>query len=206
MKSVDNFELIGKYLEFKSKDDFYFLQIIKRPKENEGLKEGKGNRTRMIKTYYIKSHEHFMNIKDEVAKLCELFNARAYIKMNYCDASKIALQMLKQVSDYILSDNVSGVKNAYNSCCGKFSGNDRNRKYWIIDFDGEEVNEIEKVSYIIDYLCEPLNNEGKVVTLIPTKNGIHLLTKPFNVLRLQEHLPDFNREDIKKEALTLLYM
>ena len=88
--------------------------------------------------------------KDEIIKLCEMFNARAYIKMNYCDASKIALHMIKEVSDYILSDNLRGIKSCYDSCCGKYSGPDKSRKYWIIDLDGDEVQCAQEVINIIN--------------------------------------------------------
>lgn len=203
--SVNNFEKISKLLKFESEHDFYFIQIIRRPKENPGLKEGKGDRTRCVKSYYIYSKEQLEAHKDEIIKLCEIFNARAYIKMNYCDASKIALHMIKEVSDYILSDNLRGIKRCYDSCCGKYSGPDKNRKYWIIDLDGDEVNLILEITDIIENQCEPFDHK-KVITQIPTKNGVHLLVRPFNIKKFGELTQKISTEDIKKHALTILYI
>ena len=63
--------------------------------------------------------------QEEIIKLCEMFNARAYIKLNYCDSKKIGLQMLKHVADCILSGNDNFAKRAYDSCCGRYSGDDK---------------------------------------------------------------------------------
>ena len=205
--SVNNFEKISRLLKFESEHDFYFIQIIRRPKENPGLREGKGNRTRCVKSYYVYSKEQLEMHREEIITLCEMFNARAYIKMNYCDASKIALHMIKEVSDYILSDNLRGIKRCYDSCCGKYSGGDKDRKYWIIDLDGcDEVAMSETLTEIIDE-CKPDGN--KVIDIIKTKNGAHLLTKPFDKMKFSELISKIDTtitpDDIKKEALTILY-
>ena len=214
---TNNFDLIYNLLEFKGKNDFYFIQLIRRPKENPGLKEGKGNQTRCVKSYYIKSKEHLLKVKDEIIELCNIFNARAYIKINYCDERKIGLQMLRQLTEYVLYDDFSGVKRLYDSCCGKYGGDDKERKYWIIDVDFDEesgkcenstskqVGKCENIIEVIENKCEPFD-KNKVITTIPTKNGLHILTKPFNQMRLKEEIKDFNIDDIKKQALTILYI
>lgn len=142
--------------------------------------------------------------KDEIIKLCEVFNARAYIKLNYCDAEKIALQMLRQISEDVINKCVMHSMSCYDSCCGKYNGYDKDRKYWIIDLDDEECNCIDEIINIINKECEPLDKLQKVIAEIPTKNGIHLLTKPFNISTLYERTC-IGKDHIKKEALTLLY-
>ena len=67
--AVNNFEKISRLLKFESEHDFYFIQIIRRPKENPGLKEGKGNRTRCVKSYYIYSKEQLESHKNEIIVL-----------------------------------------------------------------------------------------------------------------------------------------
>jgi hypothetical protein len=51
MPTVDCLELVIPFLIFDSEDDFYFLQILQRKKENENL----GSNSRAVKNYYIKS-------------------------------------------------------------------------------------------------------------------------------------------------------
>lgn len=58
---IDNIELILPFLKFESKDDFYYLQILQRKKENPQL----GSNSRVIKNYYISSQE-FNKIYPEI--------------------------------------------------------------------------------------------------------------------------------------------
>jgi hypothetical protein len=60
---VNNLELIKPLLKFESDDDYYFLQILQRKKDNADLDKrlmGNNNSARLIKGYYIKSVEHLM--------------------------------------------------------------------------------------------------------------------------------------------------
>ena len=66
---IDNIKLILPFLKFESKDDFYYLQILQRKKENPQL----GSNSRIIKNYYIKSEEYLLDRYDEIKKLCEIF-------------------------------------------------------------------------------------------------------------------------------------
>jgi len=50
---IDNLDKIKPLLNFESEDDFYYLQILQRKKENPEL----GSNSRVIKNYYIKSVE-----------------------------------------------------------------------------------------------------------------------------------------------------
>ena len=91
---VDNFDLLGKYMEFKSPDDVYFVQIIKRWKDNkdkpgaekwrqQGRLKGSYNSGGEFLNYYlIHSPAELDSIKNEVVKICAYNNARAYISIN----------------------------------------------------------------------------------------------------------------------------
>ena len=75
---INNLEIIKPLLNFSSEDDFYFLQILQRKKENPQL----GSNSRVIKNYYIKSVEHLELRYPEIIELCSVFNARASIRLN----------------------------------------------------------------------------------------------------------------------------
>ena len=49
--------------------------------------------------------------------------------------------------------------------------------------------------------CEPIG--PKFVGLIPTKNGSHILMKPFNLAKFKEKYPDVN---VHKNNPTILYV
>jgi hypothetical protein len=53
----------------------------------------------------------------------------------------------------------------------------------------------------IDHECAPFGT-SKIEAIIPTRNGHHLITKKFNVLKFKEAYPDL---DIQKRNPTLLY-
>ena len=81
--------------------------------------------------------------------------------------------------------------------CGSYS-NESNKK-WIIDMDTTEDFQL-RISTILNPI-EPIGN--KVLCKIPTKNGYHLITSPFNVEKFKKLFPEV---DIHKDNPTLLYM
>lgn len=208
---VDNFELIKGLLEFRSQDDFYFLQIIQRKKDNKvdgtQLIKGSSNRSRMIKMYTVHSVEYLDKIKDEVVELCKLFNARAGIDLNRKSYQQISLQTARLIMDQFLNKQYSDAIKAYSSVCGRFSN--ENNKKWIVDIDKEDL---DKKGYIIELLnhpdLEPIGN--KIIAEIPTKSGVHLITKPFNVDKFRKsiiaQINDIDQIDIHKMNPTVLFV
>jgi len=59
---IDNIDKIKDLLVFNSEDDFYYLQILQRKKENPQL----GSNSRVIKNYYITSYDNLLNKYDEI--------------------------------------------------------------------------------------------------------------------------------------------
>lgn len=82
---VDNFQKIGDMLYFTSDDDFYFVQIIKRLKDNADGDRSIGDyysRCWYLKSYRIHSLNELFSLKDEIISICNENNARAYITLN----------------------------------------------------------------------------------------------------------------------------
>ena len=184
---VDNFDLIRLLLDFKSDDEFYFLQILKRKKENP---EQIGN-SKEVKTYYITSLEQFNQKEEEIKNLCKITNSRAYINLNKRSFEKCALLCLKQVTDCIINDNFKSVRKAYTTVCGYQHSGD---KIWVVDCDDMTADEVLELGIKIKSV-----NQQPIVAYVPTINGYHILCKPFNTLTLQLNL------DIQKNNPTLLY-
>lgn len=76
---INNFKIISDQFIFNNKNDFYYVQLIKRKKDGHNINGN--NRTRLIKSYCIKSKEDLLKREDEIIKLSNLFDARAYIHM-----------------------------------------------------------------------------------------------------------------------------
>lgn len=194
---VNNFDKLIELglLEFKE-GEFYFLQILQRRKENPDLH---GN-SKVIKTYYINSLEYFNSIEEEIKQLCLFFNARAYIGLNRRSYKRVAMCALKELTDLILNEQYEAARNAYNTCCGQYTTGD---KKWIVDVDTKDESYVLKTVEAIRK-CMPITDVDNVIAVLPTINGYHIITRPFNLKQLEPFIAT-NPLDIHKNNPTLLY-
>lgn len=190
---IDNFEQIKSYLDFDSSDVFYYVQIIKRRKENPDLKVN----NYMIKSYTIKSIDYLDLKKEEIITLCKLHNARAYINLNKRSFEKCAYHSMKKLTDVILAKSFVSAKKVFDSVASSHSS-DKEKK-WLIDVDDMDFPSPLMMAHI-DHNCKPYGN--KIVGVIRTVNGCHLITKPFNIVQFREKYPDV---EVKKNSPTLLF-
>ncbi len=188
-------------LEFPEKTSFYFLQVLKRRKDNPDL----GKDMKHIADYYIYSLDQFDELKPRIIAQCDVENARAYFRINRRDAKKVAMQVLKRTVDYIMSEDYRAVKNAFASCAGEFHS-DPDKK-WIVDVDWKDIPEgldhDEYLNTLMSKVQELVRETGRDDTLytIPTKNGIHVICRPFNLAKFRENYST----DTHKDNPTILY-
>ena len=202
---IDNLDKILPLLKFESQDDFYYLQILQRKKENPQL----GSNSRVIKNYYVASEDYLIKHYEEIKKLCEVFNARASIRLNKRSFEKVGFKAMTNLANTMMNKEYSFLKASYDRACG-LGHNDKN-KTWIVDIDKDEVTWLEQILKSISP-CEPLGN--KIVVQIPSKSGIHLITKPFNLEQfkknfegeLKEYKMNYIELEIHKDNPTNLYI
>ena len=195
---INNLEQIKSLLKFENENEFYFVQVIQRSKENPDL--GKNNN--LVKAYYVYSLEYLDKKFPEMVKLAEVFNARVYIHLNRRNAYNIALELMEDLAHNIRSNALKTLSKSYSSVCGKHHS--EKDKTWIVDIDIEDKNS----QIIIDIIgtinsLEPRTEEGKLVKVIYTKNGVHLITKPFNSQKFSEIYPEIS---LHKNNPTILYI
>ncbi len=199
---IDNLEIIQPLLTFDNEDDFYFLQLIQRKKENPQL----GSNSKVIKNYYISNYRYLLDHYHEIKKLCKLFNARAMIRLNKRSYQKVALKTIQNVANSIANGEYVFVKKSYDRACGQ--GHNDKVKKWIIDIDEILLNkEIKKLKNLVN-VCAPMGII-KVISEIPSKNGIHLISIPFNIQELQLRMmgePKFLNISIHKDNPTNLFI
>ena len=192
---IDNFELIKPLLKFPSDDIYYHLQILRRGKDHPELPAA----NRVIKSYFICSLEGLDYVADEVKKLCEFFEARAYINLAPKSIKRTTLLQIKYLAQRAYEGDFKKIWKSWNTCAGEIKGEESR---WVVDID----NPLEKMIYwwdikkYINEECEPIGD--KTIAIIPTKNGNHLITKPFNLQQFKEKYPDI---DVHKNNPTLLY-
>lgn len=200
--TIDNFENIKSLLNFGDDGDtFYFLQIMQRKKDGADIIKD----NRIINNYYITSWEYFEDRWEEIKTLCHLFHARAYISINPGSFKKCCLYGMKELADINISGNYRSVLNLAPTLAGKYSGN--SNKYWIIDFDNKDGSYEALQGFIRNKNGKDGRGIDKIVKVLPTKNGLHLICTPFDPSGFDKFCKEnFNFEvGIHKNSPTLLY-
>lgn len=194
---VDNFDRICQLLDFESEDDFYFMQIIIRKKENENL----GSNNCIVKTWYVKSKDELLNLKDDAVFLCKHYNARAYINLNVKSFKKVTLGSMKELVQRVYDDNFVKPYKIFDSVCGQ-CGASRDKR-WVVDFDYKDGFDDRKINDVVNFIDRECMPEGtKFIACLQTKNGKHVITKPFDLKKFKDTYPQV---EVHKNNPTLLY-
>lgn len=192
---INNLEIIKPLLNFEKQGDFYMLYVFKRKKDQPEGERDNHQSVRTIKTYCIESIEHLERRYEEVIQLCEMFKARAYIHVQKQNHFDVSLNMMVDLAQRI-QNGQHNQKGLFDSVVGQIKTGE---KRWIIDVD--DVMEASPIMMAyIDHECKP--HGSKIEAIIPTKNGHHLITKKFDVIKFKERYPEL---DIQKRNPTLLY-
>jgi len=196
---IDNFDDIKKLMSFDSKEDFYYVQILKRRKDNPDMDKD----TAVIRDYYINSFEYFDNKKERMIEYAEKYNARVTIRLNKRSYKKLATKMTKDIMDVIDSENYHRLSKVFSSCAGRYAAESDTK--WIIDIDKENL---EDPMFNLDTLKADLENYKpidvtKYVTEVKSNSGIHLIVRPFNISGFRG---DYSGIEVKKDEPTNLYI
>lgn len=194
---IDNIDIILPLLLFESDDDFYYLQVLQRKKENPHL----GSNSRVIKNYYIKSKDELLNKYDEIKTLCDIFNARAMLRLNKRSFKTVSFKTLVNISNTMSNGEYSFINKSYDRACG-LGHNDKNKK-WILDVDEELTPELYNIIEGFTYGVQPNIGNHKIICKMPTKNGWHVITSPFNLSTFHEQFPNI---EIHKDNPINLYI
>jgi hypothetical protein len=193
---IDNIEHIKKLLNFEEKGDFYMLYVFKRKKDQPEGERDNHQSVRTIKSYCVDSIEYLEKRYDEIKQLCEMFKARAYIHVQKQNHFDVSLNMMVALAQRIQDGNHKQ-QGLFDSVVGQLKTYE---KRWVVDIDVSDYHAVHEITKFIS----TLKPEGpKVESVIPTKNGYHLITKRFDVKTFGEKYPDI---DIQKKNPTLLYL
>ena len=192
---INNLEEIKHFLNFDSEDEFYYLPIIRRRKDNPHLK---GNHN-VIAHYYIRSIEDLDRLMEEIIGICDGTNARAYLYLNRRSFKRCFKEYNYKAAKQELNDHTPIVSQTYHSVVGKFSSEEN--KTWVVDIDGVEVGDGVIISDFLDSIYP--RGVRKTQAVFKTKNGFHLITKGFNLAEFKKRYPDI---DVHKDGPTVLYV
>ena len=201
---IDNFELIKSFLKFPNDDIYYHLQILRRGKDHPELPAA----NRVIKAYFICNLEGLDYVEDEVKKLCKFFGARAYINLAPKSIKKTTMLQIKYLAQRAYEGDFKKIWKSWNICAGEIKGEEPR---WVVDIDSKDKFEILEIKRFINSLSAkmlpmldtiPPTDRELVLIEIPTKNGVHLITKPFNLYQFEKV---YSKIDVHKNNPTLLY-
>lgn len=177
-------------------DLFFDIQLIRRGKDHPNLPAANYE----FKTYYITSIEKFDRIIDEMKKCCDIFGLRAYISVNAKSKQEASKKTCERFAHNIVTNDYRSPWKSFSSVCGGLDGYE---KRWIVDVD--DLKDYGTIIKLIR-MCESRYDDPYVCD-IPTRNGCHIITHPFNLQRFNEMCKNENIElpEVKKNHLTLLY-
>jgi hypothetical protein len=193
---INNIEIIKPLLVFE-KGWVYHVQIIQRKKDNP---DNFMKNHRVIKHYYIRSLDYLEKKFPEMIKFADTYNARVMINLNPKDNTKVTIRCIGLLASYLEKGSDEAAYKVYSSAIGKTPSED---KKWIIDID----DVAEKSDGYFSRIAELINDANpvgeKILCAIPSKTGLHYITRPFDLRELQEAYPDL---DIQKNNPTNLYI
>jgi hypothetical protein len=201
---MNNLEIISPLLDFSDPDKFYFIQIYKRRKDNPEMDKDMV----VLENYSISGSEQMDRTLPRIQKICDDNNARAYIRLNRRSHKKVALNMMVRLAKMIESEQYN-VKNVYWSISGEFSSEED--KTWLLDVDWIDYENEEgkrKLDVIENVIVDLQKEAGRTPMLnkIPSKNGYHIICRPFNISKLKILINDLgSRVDHHKDNPCILY-
>lgn len=200
---IDNFIQINSLINNSfskvpdKSDAYYHLQILQRKKENPNL----GSNSKLIKAYLIDENHSIDYYKDRIIRYCNEFNARAYINPSPKSKRATAIQMLNEIADCFRKNDFNYLQRLWDSSAGKVGAID---KYWVIDCDYSDTFNDRTINDVVNFIDRECMPEGsKFVACIPTKNGKHIITKPFD---LQHFKTVYSDIEVHKNNPTVLYI
>lgn len=202
MSKIDNIEQIKRLLNFTDEGDFYMLYVLKRKKDQPEGERDNHQSVRTIKSYCVNSIEYLEKRYDEIKELCEMFKARAYIHVQKQNHKDVSLNMMVTLAQRIQDGNHKQ-QGLFDSVVGQLKTHE---KRWIVDIDTKSLSVRNRIINIIENI-KPIGVDSKIEEIIQTKNGVHLITKKFDILEFNKKMEVGNKTmpDIQKKNPTLLY-
>lgn len=198
---TDNFERFRSFMQLPEEDGgdaYYVIELVRRGKDCPDLPAANYH----FKNYYIDTLNKYDSVQDEIRTLCRTFRLRAYVSVNRKSFRQVTMNTIAEMSRRSAIDDFRRPCAVFESCSGKFV--DKDDKHWVVDIDDYEWRTVCYIEHLLNE-CSP---EGrKVELMLPTRIGVHLITKPFDIGGFQLILKEAGRQvpEIKKNHLTLLY-
>lgn len=185
---IDNFELIRGRLDFKDDFDRYVCHVMRRTKDNEGLKKcGSNEAQRLLRTYYFSDLDYFDRKIPAIRELCDTTGARAYFLPQVRNNRDCLINLGKLVFENLDNPTIKLDGITRKAVCSCHTSRD---KKWVLDFDEWSLRFFDGIlSDVRKNLVDIGKDPEKDLYVVPTKHGRHIVTSPFNSKLMSELHP-----------------
>jgi hypothetical protein len=163
---LDNSTLVAQFVpKVEDGDTFIYTEMLDR-----GKKKG-NNGQRLLKTFYHRSQGEFWEQWPTMQKLADMAQVRLCTRLAPKSYKKVGKEFVRLVVETGLTENWAGMKSLYNRACGISSPI---QKLWLFDVDYPDFESEAFGCY--------LDDKRLLMESIPSKKGVHYISKPFNLL------------------------
>lgn len=190
-----------------NKNEFIRIQIIKRRKDNPSLPYTE----KTIDVQYFYSWDDVVKKIEYIKETCDIENARAYIRLNKQNSVDLTLRTINKMNENIINGCSHKNYRAWDSMASKGGSNE----WWVLDIDSHHSSDPDLFSdmirrNIVEHFNTVKKDAENSIVKIPTKSGIHLITKRFDRRILNNYNELFHRSKkepigLDKNGVTLLY-
>ena len=225
--TIDNFTTIREHLRFDKPGDIYAVHVLFRVKdlrtdEEKQMFLSHDETQRKIKSWFIESFEHWDKKVPQMIDLAVANRARVYVSMTKKNRLVCNRILAKKVIDEIDNPHIKYDGMITSAVCGCHISD---YKWWTLDVDNDTTVKVLEKEYKPDgqLVCgnvekrlidikdmviaemaklvdETKTRSGSEIFEVPTKNGCHIMTPPFNRSKLA-----FLGDNLKTDAMTLAY-
>ena len=201
---TDNFNRFREFMQLPEQeggDAYYVIELVRRGKDCPDLPAANYH----FKNYYIDTLTKYDKVQDEIRLLCRTLRLRAYVNVCRKSFRRVTMNTLAEMARRAALGDFSRPDKIFGSCSGEYV--DKDDRHWVVDVD--DCPYLGVTSALVQSIiseCDP--NGDKVELILPTRTGVHLITRPFNLEQFNRLCEDTEIEeipDVKKSHLTLLF-
>lgn len=200
---INNFDILMAHMDFVLPTDRYIVHILRRPKDCKALANtlGSNEAQRKIRSYCIDSLDYLKRKIPAIKELCQSCNARAYLVVQPKDNFECLANLGKKIFETFQMKNYS-VKPEHLLWTAYGETHNSRRKQWILDLDNDSMTEylyiahndfptgkrvwtVDEVLKLVKEMLVECGKDPELAYVVPTKNGTHIITPPFNLKAAQ---------------------
>lgn len=224
---INNFDAIRKHLRFDKEGDIYAVHVMFRVKDLRTEEEKQmflshDETQRNIKTWFIGGFDHWDKKVPQMIDLAVCNRARVYVAMTKKNRLVCNRALAKKVIEEIDNPHVKYDGMIKSAVCGCHISD---YKWWTLDVDNDTVVKVVEteerpdghvivgavehrlidikgrvIAEMAKLVDETKTRSGSEIFEVPTRNGCHIMTPPFNRSKMS-----YLGDSLKADALTLAY-